>query len=45
MSLCDEKIFNMDGGLDKTKIFSSQSHMDGGLDKTKIFSSQSHMVG
>ena len=35
----------MDGGLDKTKIFSSQSDMDGGLDKTKIFSSQSDMVG
>jgi hypothetical protein len=35
----------MDGGLDKTKIFSSQSNMDGGLDKTMIFSSQSDMVG
>jgi hypothetical protein len=34
----------MDDGLDKTKIFSSQSDMDGGLDKTKIFSSQSDMV-
>ena len=36
---------NKHGGLDKIKIFSSQSHMDGGLDKTKIFSSQSDMVG
>jgi hypothetical protein len=40
-----EKKPNKHGGLDKIKIFSSQSDMDGGLDKTKIFSSQSDMVG